>query len=113
MIDHSQISERLATYLNGHIDLESFEDWVVANTWNIHLANDPKAASLAYALEESFAEYSSGHLTEMQLREEFRLLLLESESVCVIEFEWGKRWESSAPDVRSSWSGSSVLITVQ
>ncbi len=107
MIDHSQISEHLAMYLNGHIDLESFEDWVIANTWDIHLENDPKEASLAYALEESFAEYSSGHLTEAQLRDEFRLLLLEREPVRVIELVLGKE---PLPAMSSSWSGELVIV---
>jgi hypothetical protein len=110
MIDHSQISEHLDMYLNGHIDMESFEDWIVANTWDIHLVNDPKAASLAYALEESFAEYSSGHLTEAQLKVEFRLLLLEQEPVRVIEFVLDIHGEKSSPVMRSSWSGSELVI---
>ena len=72
MVGHSQISEELARYLNEKTDLDSFEDWIVANTWNIHLAHDLKAERLAFAIEESLAEHSSGHISELQLRQEFR-----------------------------------------
>lgn len=86
MASHSQISEELAAYLNGAIDLDSFEDWIVVNTWNIHLAHDSKAEKLAFAIEESFAEFSSGHLSEAQVRQEFRSLLLEPRPSPVLGF---------------------------
>jgi hypothetical protein len=89
MVSYSQISEELARYLNGRIDLDSFEDWFVVNSWNIHMANDPSAESLVFAVEESLAEYSSGHLTESQLKIELRGLLLVAPRV--IEVSEGRR----------------------
>ena len=72
MVNYSQISEELARYLNGKIDLDSFEDWVVVNTRNIHLSQDSKAEALAFAIEESLAEHSSGHISESQVKDELR-----------------------------------------
>jgi hypothetical protein len=63
-------------YLNGRIRLDAFEDWVVENTWNIHLENDPSAARIAFAIEESLAEFSSRHISESELKNEFRSILL-------------------------------------
>ncbi len=89
MVSYSQISEQLARYLNGRTDLDSFEDWFVINSWNIHLANDPNAESLVFAVEESLAEYSSGHITEAQLVAELRAILLSAPQV--IEVSVGRR----------------------
>jgi hypothetical protein len=85
MINYSQISEALARYLNGKIDLDSFEDWFVVNSWNIHLANDPQAESLVFAIEESLAEYSSEHITELQMQAELRALLLSAPRATYVE----------------------------
>ena len=75
MVSRSQISEHLAMYLNGKIPLDLFEDWIGENTWNIHLDRDIEAMQLAYAIEESLAEYSSRHLSEAQLRDELKVAL--------------------------------------
>jgi hypothetical protein len=98
MVNHSQVSEELARYLNGRISLDSFEDWVVMNTWNIHQANDRKAENLVFAIEESLAEHSSGHLSESQLQAELRSIILAPEPSRLIAFEVGRL----TPSPRSS-----------
>ena len=74
MVSSSQIRDRLAAYLDKRIDLESFEDWFVEHTWNIHKSDNRAAESLTFAIEESLSEYSSGHLTEEKLKDELRSL---------------------------------------
>lgn len=105
MVNHSQISEEVARYLNGRISLDTFEDWIVMNTWNIHLANDRKAESFAFAIEESLAEHSSGHISESQLKGELRAMLLTPEPQRVIEFSDAR----IAPRPKSSAKALSVV----
>ena len=75
MVSSSQIRERLAMFLDGRIDLDAFEDWFVQNTWNIHLSGSRSAEALTFAIEESLSEYSSHHLTEVELRSELQSLV--------------------------------------
>jgi hypothetical protein len=111
MISYSQISEELARYLNGKTDLDSFEDWIVVNTWNIHLARDPKAEKLAFAIEESLAEYSSGHLSESELKEEFRALLIKPMPASFLEFAVSFAGDKYSPrGAKSSMDGSLIIV---
>jgi hypothetical protein len=61
--------------LDERIDLDSFEDWLVQNTWNIHLSRSAAAEDLTFAVEELLSEHSSGHLDERELRRELSRLL--------------------------------------
>ncbi len=101
MVSGSQIRERLAKFLDNAIDLESFEDWFVKNTWNIHQSGSEAAVSLTFAVEESLSEYSSGHLDYNKLRAELsQLLHAETKSVefaDVPQIVWSFR--SSSPTV--------------
>jgi len=36
MISDSQIREQAKKFLDQEIDLDTLEDWIVRNTWNIH-----------------------------------------------------------------------------
>ena len=74
MITANNIREKLASYLANGIDLDSFEDWVVQNTWNIHLSSDLDAAQLAFSVELLLAEYSNDDLSEAALRDKLSLL---------------------------------------
>lgn len=75
MVSASQIRAKLSAFLEDKIDLDSFEDWLVQKTWNIHQSGSVASESLTFAIEESLAEYSSDHLTERQLRNELREVL--------------------------------------
>ena len=72
MIAEHQIRERLARYLRNEISLDQFEDWLVQRSWDMHLDSDAAAQKLASAIELRFAEHSSGHLDEVELRDELR-----------------------------------------
>jgi hypothetical protein len=80
MVSASQIREEISQLLADKVDLDSFEDWIVRNTWNIHLSGSSAAENLAFAVEESLSEYSSGHITIEDLREELKTLV-ESENI--------------------------------
>lgn len=70
-----QMQKRLRRYLGGHSTLESFEDWLVTNTWNVHQRNDRLAEELTGAIELALAEYTSGDRTEDELKAELWHLL--------------------------------------
>jgi hypothetical protein len=82
MVSSSQIKERIVQFLDGHMDLENFENWFIQNTWNIHLSGSTAAESLTFAVEESLSEYSSKNISEQQLCEELRQIL-QAENIMV------------------------------
>jgi hypothetical protein len=84
MVSSSQIRKQLARFLQGQINLDSFEDWFVQNTWNIHLSGSVAAENLTFAVEESLSEFSSRHITESELRKELgQLIQLDNKVVTV------------------------------
>jgi hypothetical protein len=74
MILEAEIREKLSELLSGRLDLESFEDWLVQHSWNMHLDSDPAAQDLAAGVELALAEHSSGHLSDDELRQELHAL---------------------------------------
>jgi|HubBroStandDraft_3_1064219.scaffolds.fasta_scaffold77025_2 hypothetical protein len=75
MIQESEIRRRLADALSGGADLDTFEDWLVQNSWNMHLDSSRDAQELASAIELAFAEHSSHHLSDHELRSQLLSLL--------------------------------------
>lgn len=74
MINESAIMEQLSRYLGNQISRDEFEDWFVQASWNAHRESDLVSFKLVSAIELKLAEYSSGHLSEPDLREELRTL---------------------------------------
>lgn len=70
-------------FLDNRLDLDSFEDWFVQNTWNVHQSGSSAAEDLTFAVEESIAEYSSRHISESELKAELSQLL-ERDNVIVV-----------------------------
>ena len=99
MVSSSQIRSRLAMFLCGNIDLDLFEDWLVQNTWNIHLSGSTAAEALTFAIEELLSDFSSRRLDEKSLRFELsQVLRAETKSVEIADapqIVWSFR--SSAP----------------
>jgi hypothetical protein len=75
MVSSSQIRGKLADYLSHRVDLDSFEDWLVQETWNIHQWGSRSAEVLTFAIEEALSEYSSDHISTRRLREELSYIL--------------------------------------
>jgi hypothetical protein len=69
MVSASQIREEIARFLSNSIDLDSFEDWIVQHTWNIHLSGSKSAEELTYAIEQQLSEHSSKLITFKELRQ--------------------------------------------
>jgi hypothetical protein len=75
MATESQIREQLVNYLSGESSLDSFDDWLSAETWNIHQTGDVGAEKLTFAIELLLSEHSSGHVSDEQLDDELKTLL--------------------------------------
>ncbi len=71
----AEIAERLARYLADETALRDFQVWFSAATWDVHEREDERATDLAGEIELSLDEYTSGHLDEGELRDEFGRLL--------------------------------------
>lgn len=78
MITESQIRERLFSYLTRRITLNDFEDWLVSQSWNMHLDSDDAAQQLVGAIELRLAEYSDDHLNDASLERELAGLIASS-----------------------------------
>ena len=60
----------LGQLLAKEMSLESFEDWFVQRSWNMHKNSDNSAQRLASAIELRLAEYDNGDLPEDDLYRE-------------------------------------------
>lgn len=75
MIAELEIRMRLADVLEGSESLDSFESWLVAESWNMHLDSTPEAQALVGDIELALAEYSNGDITTGELTERLANLL--------------------------------------
>jgi hypothetical protein len=84
MITEIQIRERLIDYLIRQITLNEFEDWLVQQSWNMHLDSDARAQHLVGMIELRLAEYSNGHLTDDALERELKGLVGTSADIVMV-----------------------------
>jgi len=103
MITEAQIREQLIGYLARRITLNEFEDWLVQQSWNMHLDSDDAAQYLVGMLELRLAEYSDDHLTDEGLERELKGLISTS---TVIAIQLAK---PTAP----VWTSSSAIASYQ
>lgn len=104
MVSSSQIRERLAMFLNGWVDLDMFEDWFVQSTWNVHLFGSKATELLTFEIEESLAEFSSGHLTYDQLRAELQRAIQRDNIVVSVNEATQKVFSlAAAAPVSAAW----------
>ena len=70
MLEVNDIRKNLANYLAKKISLSEFEDWFVQNSWDSQKTGNLELRELVHTIELRLSEFSSGHLTEQELREE-------------------------------------------
>lgn len=70
-VRENHIREALARYVSGEIHLVQFQEWFVPRAWEA-LAERSCASDLAADIELLLAEFTSGQLTEAELREALR-----------------------------------------
>jgi len=64
-----EIRRSLGRYLAGELSLSEFQEWFVPRAWDLDPSEDALAYQLVGRIELLLAEASSGHWTEMELRE--------------------------------------------
>ncbi|MDO8434966.1 MAG: hypothetical protein Q7S58_21415 [Candidatus Binatus sp.] len=107
MITESQIRERLLAYLVRDITLNDFEDWLVSQSWDMHLDSDDAAQSLVGAIELRLAEYSDDHLDDDALERELKGLIASPIKVLI------EHAPLTEPVVTTASSGLSQEFSVQ
>jgi hypothetical protein len=63
------IRERVNSFLAGDLTLLQFQDWLVANTWDVEEQGDPHATDLTYEIKLALAEHSRGDISGDELRD--------------------------------------------
>jgi hypothetical protein len=67
MITINEIRNQLASYLVGETPFEPFEDWLITNSWNMHLDSSQDAQELIHEINASIYEYLDGYIDEARL----------------------------------------------
>ncbi len=75
MVNVAQIRDELIKYLAHQQTLDDFNDWLLANTWDVP-PNDPSGVRRVFGLIElAVAEHSAGHLSTDSLHQQLISLL--------------------------------------
>ena len=106
MVSSSEIRGRLAEYLDREVGLREFEDWLVPNTWNIHLSGSKAAEILSSSIEERISAYLNHYISESRLREELSALAYHDTKLMNAQPQSDVAWSSSMSS-RTSRVGSS------
>ena len=62
------ISTLVRRYVAGDISLRDFQDWFIPATWDVAKCPDKEIVKAVRNIQLSLAEFSSGDLTEAQLK---------------------------------------------
>ena len=71
----AQISWQLFDYLEGRLALSDLKAWLASETWDIHATGDSDLIGLVGRVELALAEYSLGHISREEMREELQAAL--------------------------------------
>ena len=66
------IRERVNSFLSGDLTLPQFQEWLVANTWDVEEHGDFPVTDLTYEIKLALAEHSRGDISQDELRERMR-----------------------------------------
>lgn len=111
MIAEYQIRQKLAKYLHDEISLDQFEGWLADRSWNMHRDSDEAAQRLASAIELRLAEHSSGHLDNVELRDE--LLPYVTTYTAVVNFGLTDAPEPASYDLQNTNVKPQALVVLQ
>lgn len=68
MITVDQIRIHLRDVANEKLPLDSFDEWLVSASWNMHRDSTPEAIRMAAKIELLLAEFDEGQVAEKELR---------------------------------------------
>jgi hypothetical protein len=77
MVNATDIRSAIGDYLEGKYSLDAFENWMIANTRNIHIWGDSESKYLTYSVDLQIAEYlvsEDEKITEKYIQSELRAL---------------------------------------
>jgi len=74
-----ELRQELARYLKGQCKLKDFEDWFVPRSWDFNRNTNPSLQKLVSQIELSIAEFSNGDWSEVELRQQFGILMTNYE----------------------------------
>ena len=66
------IREQVTAFLAGELTWPQFQEWLIANTWDVEQREDPQATDLSYEIKLALAEYSRGDISRTQLQDRLR-----------------------------------------
>jgi len=69
------VQRHLANYLSSEISLSRFRDWFDVETWDLDLQSDTPLGQFVGEIELRLAEFTNGHRTEQELRDQLQALL--------------------------------------
>lgn len=111
VLEH-HMREAVTSYVSGEVSLTQFQEWFVPRAWEV-LAENAAGADIAAEIELLLAEFTSGDLTERQLRDALKQHALVPAAGSVIVdtltgwLETGF-WTAPAGGVSQRWSTSAV-----
>lgn len=121
MVNSSQISEHAAMYLNGQIDVDAFEDWLISATWNMHLDSDADVMAIANEISEILGDFSESFIDESGLKKKLKDVLYSIKPQNVISinyskpaplFGWKITAQSESPDEALVWDSRQRIVQV-
>jgi hypothetical protein len=62
------IRDQVTSLLSGNLTLPQFQEWLVANTWDVEEQGDPHATDVTYEIKLALAEHSRGDISRTQLQ---------------------------------------------
>ena len=68
----ADIRERVTAYLAGELPRPQFQEWLIANTWDVEQRGDPRATDLTYKIKLALAEHSRGDINRTELQDRLR-----------------------------------------
>jgi len=74
-----ELRQELARYLKGQCKLKDFEDWFVPRSWDFNRNTNPSLQKLVSQIELAIAEFSNGDWSEVELRQQFGILMTNYE----------------------------------
>ena len=66
------IRERVTAYLAGDLTRSQFQEWLVANTWDVEQRGDPQATDLTSEIKLALAEHGRGDINRTELHNRLR-----------------------------------------
>ena len=75
MVTKHEILTKLSTFIDGEIDIQELEEWIVLRTLDNLLDCDDELKELIGSVELTLYEFSSGYSSIEEVRSEFHNLL--------------------------------------